>query len=136
MVQSNRTAVEQNKIDPDERLDLVVPRNGSRRIRVELAAEDDEGNLQPIDLTGQTIIAQAKTSYQAATIAINGTISDRDDTAGVFYLTYDAASAEGLGIDVPDLVHDALRAPSGGGEDPVRIFAGLLDLSKGVAKIP
>jgi hypothetical protein len=128
MGQSNRSAVEANKIDPDERLDLVVPRNGSLTIRVELTDDADE----PVNLTGETIVAGVKTSYEASGQAFVPTIHDRDDAGGAFSITYPAASAKALGPGVIDCVHDCLRTPSGGGE-PKRIFAGLLELSKGAA---
>jgi hypothetical protein len=63
MGQSNRSAVEANKIDPDERLDLVVPRNGSLTIRVELTDDADE----PVNLTGETIVAGV---FRRSTIAM------------------------------------------------------------------
>lgn len=132
MGQSNRQAVDANKIDPEERLDLVVPRNGSLTIRVELSEEDEDGLATPIDLTGQTLVAGVRTSYQATGQAFVPTIGLRDDINGAFSITYPAATAKALGVDVLDCVHDALRTPSGGGE-PIRIFAGLLELSKGAA---
>ncbi len=135
MVRSNKTAVDQNGIDEDERLDMWVPRNGSKSVLVTLTSEDEDGVETPIDLSGQAIVASAKTSYEATSIALAGLITERDDPNGIFRLTYSAASAKSLGIDVIDLVHDVLRAPSGGGQ-PVRIFAGLLSLSKGVASPP
>jgi len=134
MARSNRQDVEANKIDPDERLDFVIPRNGSRRLYVRLTELDDEGNETPRNLTGATIRAGAKTSYQAASLAIEATVENRDDADGSFELLYTAAGAAGLGIDVLDLVHDAVLAPSGGGQ-PERIFAGLLELSKGVLPV-
>ncbi len=131
MAQSNRAAVEANKIEPDERLDFTVPRNASRWFDVVLSEEDEDGNLTPIDLTGQTILGGVKTSYEAAHMAFVPIITNRDDLNGAFRVTYPADKAKGLGIDVLDCVHDLLRAPSGGG-DPIRIWAGLMDLSKGV----
>ena len=132
MAQSNRQAVENNQIDPDERLDLTVPRNGSLTLEVYLTETDDDGVETPIDLTGQDIFGGVKTSYEAAQLAFAPDISDRDDENGYFKATYSAATARGLGIGVVDCVHDMMRAPSGGG-DPTRIWAGLLELSKGVA---
>ncbi len=132
MARSNRQDVENNKIEPEERLDLVIPRNGSRTIRVKIQAQDEDGNVTPVNLTGQTITAAAKTSYQAKDFAISATISDRADADGEFSVTWNAAEAMGLGIDVLDLVHDCKRVPSGGAQ-PIRVFAGLLELSKGVS---
>ncbi len=132
MAQSNRQAVEANKIDPDERLDIVVPRNGSRTIHVIITDIDEDGNETPVDLTGQTIRGGVKTSYQAAHMAFLPIISERVDVDGAFDVTYDASSAKALGIDIIDCVQDLVREPSGGGE-PTRIYAGLLELSKGVA---
>ncbi len=131
MAQSNRAAVEANKIDPDERLDFIVPRNGSRVLTISLAEVDEDGNEAPTDLTGQTIFGGVKTSYEAPHMAFAPVISDRDDLAGTFKVAYPADKAKGLGIDVIDCVHDLMRAPSGGG-DPIRIYAGLMELSKGV----
>lgn len=130
MARSNRQDVENNKIDPDERLDLTIPRNGSRTIRVKIQDEDEDGNVTPVNLTGQTIVAKAKTSYQAKEIAIEATIGNRADTDGEFDITWDASEAKELG-DVLDLVHDCKRTPVSG--QPIRVFAGLLELSKGVS---
>ncbi len=132
MGRSNRQDVETNRIPTEERLDLIVPRNGSRRLYVTLTEQDDEGVETPINLTGQTIVGAVKTSYQAANVAFSPSVENRDDTEGYFEVVYSAANAKGLGIDVLDCVHDLMRAPSGGGE-PVRIFSGLMELSKGVA---
>ncbi len=132
MAQSNRAAVEANKIDPDERLDLVVPRNGSLTIQITLSQIDDNGVVTPIDLSGETITAGVKISYDATHAAFVPVIGNRDDINGKFSVTYPASKAKGLGIDVLDCVQDCMRAPSGGGE-PKRIFAGLLEFSKGVS---
>ncbi len=131
MARSNRQDVEANKIPDDERLDLVVPRNGSLRIRIRLTELDDEGVETPIDLSGQTISVGVKTSYQAANLAFSPAVENRDDTDGYFEVLYDATEARGLGIDVLDCVHDCVRGPSGGAE-PTRVYSGLLELSKGV----
>jgi|SRR6185369_1985218 len=131
MGRSNRQDVEANKIDPEERLDFTIPRNGSRRLYVTLEETDDEGNVTARDLTGATIAGKVKTSYQSAASAFEPTIENRDDVAGSFEVVYSAASAKSLGVDVLDCVHDLMLTPSGGGE-PERIFSGLLELSKGV----
>lgn len=132
MARSNRQDVEANKIDPDERLDFVIPRNGSRTLRVTLSEMDDEGVETPRNLTGATISGAVKTSYQAASVAFAPTVQNRDDVNGYFELVYSAADAKHLGVDVIDCVHDLMLAPSGGGE-PERIFSGLIELSKGVS---
>lgn len=132
MARSNRQDVEANKIDPEERLDFVMPRNGSRRLYVTLTELDDEGVETPRNLSGATITGAVKTSYQAAGIAFAPSVENRNDAEGYFELLYGASNAKGLGIDVVDCVHDVMLAPSGGG-DPERVFAGLLEFSKGVA---
>lgn len=131
MGQSNRSAVEANQIPEDERVDLVVPRNGSLVIDVTLADEDEDGNETPMAIAGCNLLATCKTSYQTSHVAMLGTISARDDVAASFKITYDASTAKGLGIDVVDLVHDFVVAPTGGGA-PTRIWSGLMPLSKGV----
>jgi hypothetical protein len=131
MAQSNRAAVEANKIPPEERFDFTVPRNGSRFFDVVLSEVDEDGVETPIDLTGQNIYGGVKTSYEAAHMAFLPVVTNRDDLNGAFRVTYPADRAKGLGIDVLDCVHDLMRAPSGGG-DPIRIYAGLMELSKGV----
>ena len=129
MARSNQQAVDQNNIPEEERLDFIVPRNGSVRLWVRLT----HANGAPIDLTGQTIVAAAKTSYQATSEAFAISIEDRNDANGEFYILYSAALAKKIGIDVLDLVHDCRRTPSGEGAQPIRVFAGLIILSKGVS---
>lgn len=131
MARSNRQDVEANKIDPDERLDFVMPRNGAKRLYIRLTELDDEGNETPRNLAGMVIRAAAKTSYQAANIAFEAAVENRDDADGSFELLFDASDARGLGIDVLDVVYDSMMAVSGGGE-PERLFAGLIEFSKGV----
>lgn len=131
MAQSNKAAVDANNIDPDERLDLTIARNGSLTLNVALSEIDEDDVETPVDLTGCTIVARAKLSYQAKGVAMLAAISARDDANGVFVMTYDATEAKGLGIDVLDLVHDIVVAPTGGSGSPRRYFAGLLTLSKG-----
>ncbi len=132
MGQSNRSAVDANKIDPEERLDLVVPRNGSLTLDVYLTNEDEDGVSTPADLTGVTLTPGVRTSYQSTAQAFAPTITARDDINGFFKITYPAARAKAIGIDVLDCVHDLTQTPSGGGE-PTRVWAGLLELSKGAS---
>jgi len=132
MAQSNRSAVDANNIPADERLDLVVPRNGSLVLNVAITEEDDAGNIEPADIAGKLIIASAMLSYQAKRASLTGIITNRDDANAAFTVTYDATAARGLGVDVIDLVHDLVVAPTGGSEPPKRYWAGLMTLSKGV----
>lgn len=131
MAQSNKAAVEANNIPTEERLDLTIPRNGSLELDVTLTDEDEDGEQTPQVIAGCNLIATCKTSYQSPTIAMSGTVSNRDDATASFKLTFNASTARGLGIDVADLVHDFIVAPTGG-DAPRRIWSGLMTLSKGV----
>lgn len=131
MAQSNRSAVEANNIPTDERLDLAIPRNGSLELQVTLTDEDDDGVQTPANIIGCEIIASCATSYQAKATCLTASVSNRDDDNAAFTLTFDATAARGLGVDVLDLVHDLVVAPTGGGR-PKRYWAGLMVLSKGV----
>lgn len=131
MGQSNRSAVDANNIPADERLDIVIPRNGSIELNVSITEEDEDGNTVPAQIAGCNIIASAMTSYQAKRACLTATVLNRDDVTASFTLVFDATEARGLGVDVIDLVHDLVVAPTGGGQ-PKRYWAGLMTLSKGV----
>lgn len=133
MATSNRTAVENNKIPDAERLDLVVPRNGSLKFNVYIEDEDEEGNSTgPTDLSGWAFDWTIKTSYEASHVALKGDVTVVGPrTDGALELAIDMSKARALGVSIIDCVHDFVAGPSGGGA-PRRIFAGLLELSKGV----
>jgi len=135
MATSNRTAVENNKIPEDERLDLVVPRNGSLEFVAYLEDEDEDGNvIGPTDFTGYLFDWSVKTSYQAAKVALRGdVVVVGDPVDGAIKCSIDVSKAAALGVDVIDCVHDLRMRFSGGGK-PRRLFAGLLELSKGVGE--
>lgn len=130
MGRSNRNAVESANIDPDVRLDFTVPRNAGRTLHFTVTLAD---GTVPTWFPGSTIVAKAKTSYEATAVALTGTVSNRDDTTGEFDLTWDASKAKGLGIDVEDLVFDVKCTPTDTSLAPVPLGAGLMLLSKGVS---
>lgn len=119
MTSSNLLAVNRNSIPDDDRLDVVVPRNGAL----------EQAYTAAFDLTAYTLAGAVKTSYEAAAVAFN--LSFKNKSGANFTAVFDASHAKALGIDCPDGPYDIVATPTGTGS-ALRIFAGLCTFSKGV----
>lgn len=125
-----------NVFDTGEQDDIVLKRNETwrRGFLVEEKDLDPESETYneylPVDLTGATIVGGVKKSYDDPSMLKSFTVYDRDDEAGVFFVSCDIGLAGGKLAECP---WDVVAILASGRK--IRCGAGVAKISSGVVGV-